>query len=152
LYRLEGTLSARTPITRVCRFATSQCNTTWLRRRYSQDGPGEDRRRWPRKGEEEGKLTKIQVAISARASWLTLNGCVIIASACMPGKITAYCGLTPSRRIIRVTMPPSFDNASRGESISHLPNNNVLSRFLRIFRAGDFTASVFDTNFLALLI
>lgn len=114
-------------ITRVHRFATSHCNMAWPRRRYSQDGPREDRRRWPREGEEEGKLTKIQVAISARASWLTLNGCVIMASACTPGKITAYCGLTPSRRIIRVTMPSSLDNASRGESISHLPNSNVLS-------------------------
>jgi len=40
-------------ITRVHRFATIQCNTAWPRRRYSRDGPGEGRRRWPR-GERRG--------------------------------------------------------------------------------------------------
>lgn len=65
--------------------------------------------RWPREGRE--RTLENTGCNLGRAPWLTLNGCVIMASACTPGKITAYCGLTPSRRIIRVTMPPSADNA-----------------------------------------
>lgn len=91
--------SPHIPITRVRRSATSHVirpglDDAILKMVREKVGAARERGRF--------KLTKIQVAISARAPWLTLNGCVIIASACMLGKITAYCGLTPSRRIIPV--------------------------------------------------
>lgn len=63
-----------------------------------------------------------------------------MASACTLGKITAYCGLTPSRRIIRVTMPsPPLPPLS-------LPTPDIIPAAMEVYRVREIITFYLDSR------